>query len=236
VQGFLDKHYFMLRRLNSLLGIFPVGVFFLAHMFLNSRAGQGPAQYQWVPDTLDQVPFLIVVEVFGILLPILAHAVLGVLIALRADYHLPRATRGWYGNFAFQAQRWTGIALFVLISLHVWQTWWHHQQIKLAAMHGGTATYDIYGSMHSLLSNPLWAVIYALFVFMAAWHFGNGIYNFAFKYGLTTSTASQRWTYAVGMGVALIGLILGLVAIWGLTLSDWAQQLAAAGHLLLGTR
>ena len=71
---------------------------------------------------------------------------------------------------------------------------------------------------------------------MAAWHFGNGIFNFAFKYGLTTSTASQRWTLAIGMAIGMIGLILGLVSIWGLTLSDWAQSWAAAGHLLLGTR
>ena len=95
----------MLRRLNSLLGIVPVGAFFLVHMFFNSRAGQGPAQYQWVPDTLDQVPFLIVVELFGIMLPILLHAVLGVWISTRADYHLPSATRTWYGNIAFQLQR-----------------------------------------------------------------------------------------------------------------------------------
>jgi succinate dehydrogenase / fumarate reductase, cytochrome b subunit len=227
VQAFLDKHYFMLRRLNSLLGIVPVGAFFLVHMFFNSRAGQGPEQYQWVPDTLDQVPFLIVVEIFGILLPILAHAVLGLWISTRADYHLPRATRGWYGNLAFQLQRWTGIALFVLISVHVWQTWWKHQSIKLAAMRGEVsghaAEYDIYGSMHGLLSSPLWAVIYVLFVLIAAWHFGNGIWSFCFKYGLTTSASSQRWAMAIGMGIALVGLVLGLVSLWGLTLSEWAQ-------------
>jgi succinate dehydrogenase / fumarate reductase, cytochrome b subunit len=240
VNGFLDKHYFMLRRLNSLLGIVPVGAFFLLHMLLNSRAGQGPEQYQWVPDTLDQIPFLIVLEVFGILLPILAHAVLGVWISTRADYHLPRATRGWYGNLAFQLQRWTGIALFFLIGVHVRQTWWQHQSLKLAAARGQVsgheAEYDIYGSMNELLSNPLWAVVYVLFVLIAAWHFGNGIFNFAFKYGLTTSASSQRWAMAIGLGIALIGLILGLASIWGLTLSEWAQSFASAGGQLLGTR
>jgi succinate dehydrogenase / fumarate reductase cytochrome b subunit len=240
MNGILDRHYFMLRRLNSLLGIVPVGAFFLVHMFFNSRAGQGPAQYQWVPDTLDQVPFLIVVEVFGILLPILLHAVLGVWISTRADYHLPRRTWSWYANVAFLLQRWTGIILFVLISVHVWQTWWHHQSIKLAAARGSVsgaqAEYDIYGNMHALLSSPLWATIYVLFVLMAAWHFGNGIWNFCFKYGLTTSKTSQRWAYGIGMGLALVGLILGLVSIWGLTLSGWAQSWAAAGNLMLGTR
>jgi succinate dehydrogenase / fumarate reductase cytochrome b subunit len=238
--AFLDRHYFMLRRLNSLLGIIPIGAFFFVHMFFNSRAGQGPAQYQWVPDTLDQVPFLIVVELFGILLPILLHAVLGVWISTRADYHLPSATRTWYGNTAFILQRWTGIALFVLIGIHVTQTWWKHQSLKLAAARGtitGTeAEYDIYGNMHSLLSNPLWATVYVLFVLLAAWHFGNGIFNFAFKYGLTTSTASQRWTYAIGMLIALACLGLGLFSIWGLTLSDWAQTWMAGAGAYFGAR
>jgi succinate dehydrogenase / fumarate reductase cytochrome b subunit len=234
--AWLDRHYFMLRRLNSLLGIVPVGAFFIVHMFFNSRAGQGPAQYQWVPDTLDQVPFLIVVELLGILLPIIIHGVLGVWISTRADYHLPTATRGWYGNAAFVLQRWTGIALFVLLVVHIIQTWWVHQSIKLAALRGtvsgSEAEFDIYGNMHALLHNPLWAAIYVLFVLMAAWHFGNGIYNFAFKYGLTTSSASQRWTLALGLGIGLVCLVMGLVSIWGLTLSDWARGWDAAGGMI----
>ncbi|MDQ3023264.1 MAG: hypothetical protein M3R04_02585 [bacterium] len=232
----LDKHYFMLRRLNSLLGIIPVGAFFVVHMLFNSRAGQGPEQYQWVPDTLDQIPFLIVLEVFGILLPILAHAVLGVWISTRADYHLPKATRSWYGNAAFMLQRWTGIALFALIAVHLFQTWWQHMCIKLGAasgqLTGHEAEYDIYGNMHALLSNPLWAAIYVLFVLIAAWHFGNGIYNFAFKYGLTTSAASQRWALGIGLGIGVVCLVLGLTSIWGLTLSDWARTWGAAGETI----
>jgi len=231
----------MLKRLNSLLGIVPIGAFFFVHMFFNSRAGQGPQQYQWVPDTLDQVPFLILVELGLILFPILLHAVLGVWISTRADYHLPSATRGWYGNAAFLLQRWTGIALFFLIGIHIYQTWWKHQQIKLAALRGvesaAQARYDIYGSMHGLLSSSLWATIYVLFVLLAAWHFGNGIFNFAFKYGLTTSTSSQRWTLGIGIAIGVVCLGLGLFSIWGLTLSDWAQSwLGSAGASMLGVK
>lgn len=217
--AFLDRRYFMLRRLNSLLGLFPVGAFFFVHMFFNSRAGQGPAQYQWVPDTLDQVPFLIVIELMLILLPILAHGMLGLWIATRANYHLPSATRTWYGNVAFRLQRWTGYALFVLIVIHVSQTWWRHKQLQLAGQR-----YDIYGNTHNVVGTPLWGVIYVLFVVMAAWHFGNGIYNFAFKYGLTTSTSSMRWALGTGLAVGVICLALGLFSLWGLTLSDWAQS------------
>ena len=36
VTGFLDKHYFLLRRLHSLTGIVPIGIFLLAHLTTNS--------------------------------------------------------------------------------------------------------------------------------------------------------------------------------------------------------
>src|SRR5690349_9694036 len=97
---------FMVRRVHGLLGIIPVGVFFLMHMFLNSRAGQSPEAYQWVPNTLDQIPFLPFVEIFGIILPLLFHAILGVYIALRlSKYDGPSALRSKYGNFAYVMQR-----------------------------------------------------------------------------------------------------------------------------------
>jgi len=229
--NWLDRHYFMLKRLNSLLGIVPVGAFFIVHMAFNSRAGQGPEQYQWVPDTLDQVPYLLLIEVFGILLPILTHAVLGVWIATRSDYHSPKAGRAWYSNVAFYLQRFTGIALFVLIAVHVWQTWWQHFTIKARG-----EEFDIYGTMHALMASPLWLTVYALFVLIAAWHFGNGIYNFCFKYGLTTSTASQRWALGLGLAIGLLCAGLGFTSLWGLSLSDWAREwsAAAAGYVSAG--
>jgi succinate dehydrogenase / fumarate reductase cytochrome b subunit len=224
MRSFMDRHYFMLRRLNSILGIVPVGAFFLMHMALNSRAGQGPEQYQWVPDTLDQIPYLFFVEVFGILLPIALHGALGLWIALRSDYHAPRPARRWYEDIAYKLQRFTGIALMALLIVHVYQTWWQHLGIKMDnARTGAEREYDIYGSMHSLLDNPLWLAIYALFVLIAAYHFANGIYNVAFKFGWTTSTPSMRWAIAIGAAVGLIGVILGFTSLWGFSFSEWAQ-------------
>jgi succinate dehydrogenase / fumarate reductase, cytochrome b subunit len=235
--GFLDRHYFMLKRLNSILGIVPVGAFFFMHMFLNSRTSQGPSQYQWVPDTLDQIPFLLFVEVFVILVPILIHGVLGLWISSRADYAAPRPARRWYSNVAFMLQRITGIALFFLIIIHVIQTWWQHQSIKLAAARTGNvhaAEYDIYGSMHEIMQNPVWLAIYIIFVLMAAWHFGNGIYNVCFKFGVTTSTASQRWALGLGLAIGLVCFGLGMASLWGLTLSEWARSWAHSAVEMAG--
>ena len=62
-----------------------------------------------IQDAVDALPELYR-TVF--LLPILVHGVLGLLISTRADLHMPRPARAWYGNVAFYLQRVTGIALF----------------------------------------------------------------------------------------------------------------------------
>jgi len=225
MSGSLQQRQFLIRRIHSLLGIIPVGVFFLIHMFLNARAAQSPEQYQWVPDTLDQVPFIWAIEIFGILVPIFFHALLGLVIVRLGDFGGPAALRSKYGNIAYLLQRITGVILFVLISVHLYQTWWVHQRIKIeGALQGTEAEFDIYGLMNALMASPLWLVIYALFVLIAAYHFGNGIYNFTCKWGFTTSRGSQRFAIAMGLLVGALGIWLGFASLWGLRFAPWASM------------
>jgi succinate dehydrogenase / fumarate reductase cytochrome b subunit len=232
MRAFIQRHYFFLRRLHSLLGIIPFGGFLLLHLFLNSRTAQGTAQYQWVPDTLDQIPFLWAIEIFGLLLPMLTHAGLGVMIALMADYGGPAKMRSYWEHWGFIFQRVSGALLLVLLLIHLWQTWWQHIALKMAPMFEGTEPqhFDIYGLMNNLVYNNAWLVVYALFVVLAAFHFGNGIYNFAYKWGFATSRPSQRAAIALGLGVALLCVGLGFTSLWGLRFSPHAREAEARGY------
>ena len=221
----IQKNYFLLRRLHSLSGIIPVGAFFLMHMFLNSRAAQSPQQYQWVPDTLDQIPYLIYIEIGGILLPILFHAVLGVIIATKGEPNVTRPKHGWAENWGYTFQRITGVLLFIMIIAHLWQTWWVHVKIKMDnALNQTHNEFEIYSLMNGLLyGNWIMIILYALFVLVAAWHFGNGIYNFACKWGFATSRESQRFALTMGLGVGAVATIMGFASIWGLSFAPWAH-------------
>jgi succinate dehydrogenase / fumarate reductase cytochrome b subunit len=239
VTDFVRRHYFFLRRLHSLLGIIPFGGFLLMHMLLNSRASQSAASYQWVPDTLDQIPYLWAVEIFGLLLPMLTHAGLGVIIALSADYSGPAKMRSYAEHWGFIFQRVSGVLLLVLLLTHLWQTWWTHQVIKLAPvlhLDGVPDHFDIMAVTSGLLSNNGWLVVYALFVLLAAFHFGNGIYNFAYKWGITTSRPSQLGAIALGMGVALTCIVLGFTSLWGLRFSTWGEEAAARARVATPTQ
>ncbi len=65
---------FFWRRLHSLSGIIPVGVFLAEHMISNAAATNGPADYNATVKFLTSVPFLVAVEWVGIFIPILFHA------------------------------------------------------------------------------------------------------------------------------------------------------------------
>ena len=231
MRQFYLNNYFLIKRLHSLLGVIPVGVFFLVHMLLNSRAAQSADAYQWVPNTLDQIPYVWAVELFGIILPFAFHGLLGLVIVWQGAPNSYERGMGWYSNWAYLLQRYTGVALFVMIAWHLWQTWWQHWAIKFSNFFQRStipAEFDIYGVMNGIVSKPFWLIFYALFVIFAAWHFGNGLYNFFYKWGATTSKPSQRWTIAAGMAVALVGIWMGFVSLWGLSLSPWARDLAAS--------
>lgn len=215
MKALMEKNYFLIRRLHSILGIIPFGAFFLMHMFLNSRAAQSDEQYQWVPDTLDQIPYLWAIEIGGLFIPMLLHAILGVWIAVTGDYGGPSKVKNYGGNIGYIIQRVTGLILFVAVTYHVIQTWWVHKQVG--------HDFEIFAHMNGIVTQPVWLIAYALFVLIAAWHFGFGIYNFMYRWGFATSRGSQKISLAIGLSLGLLGLIMGWASLWGLVFSEWAK-------------
>ena len=152
MRKFYETNYFFIRRLHGLLGIIPIGAFFLVHMFLNSRALQSREAYQWVPDTLDQIPFIWAIEWGFIILPIVFHGILGAFIVFWGEYTAHKPALSFYANWAYVLQRITGALLAVLLVIHLLQTYF----VKVAAHRYGEH-YDIYGTMHTLFTDkPVW--------------------------------------------------------------------------------
>ncbi len=196
------RQYFTLRRLHSLTGVVPVGVFLLEHFFTNSKALQGAAAYNGAVAFLQGIPYLYLVEFFGIAVPILFHAALGVWIAWQAKNNA--LAYPYARNQFFFWQRVTGVFLVVYIAYHVATT-------RFAPYLGHPDAHaDFFKLMHDKLQNPLVLVFYALGVVSAAYHFGNGLWGFAIHWGLLTGRGSQRrWSWvaiAISVTIAVVGL------------------------------
>ncbi len=194
------RQYFTLRRLHSLTGVVPVGVFLMEHFFTNSFALQGAQAYNDKVAFLKSLPYLYLLELFGIALPIVFHAALGVWIWWQSRSNTTALP--YKQNWMFTLQRISGVFLMFYISYHVAVT-------RFGTLFGYENT-DLFGLMKHHMENPAIAVFYVLGILAASFHLGNGLWGFALHWGLITEHKSQkRWAWAalaVSLALALAGL------------------------------
>ena len=228
-QSFLDRHHFLLRRLHSLTGIVPIGVFLIVHLITNSSLawgklglrGEDPGlsfahggvryfqeEVTWIN---TQVPHLFLIEV-TLWASIAFHAILGILYARSGRPNNPRYP--YQDNWRYTLQRWSGYLGVLFIFYHVatlrWGWHWlvpggtewssHFATSTLAAaLHGSAGGWTIMGLVVS--------VFYFAGISLLVFHFANGLWTAAISWGLTVSAPAQkRWgAVCAVVGVALMG-------------------------------
>ena len=125
-RSFLARHEFVIRRLFSLCGLVPVGAYMVVHLVTNSSLMGGPAPFQRAVYQIHSLGSLLpVVEWVFIFIPIIFHAILGVVI-IRGG--LPNNGSYAYGsNLRYTLQRATGLIALIFIFTHVFHLhgWLH---------------------------------------------------------------------------------------------------------------
>jgi succinate dehydrogenase / fumarate reductase cytochrome b subunit len=188
-----DEKYFLLRRLHSLAGIVPIGVFFLEHIYSNVISLQGPKAYNELVEGLMKIPFLPWIEVLVIGVPILFHIVLGIGIYLTSKSNALQYRT--FNNWRYYLQRLTGLIGVVYIGYHVWMT-----RIK-SALAGHHVSYD---QMQQILSTPWVFWFYVVGVISLTFHFANGIWTFLITWGVTINPRSQQISTYACMGMFFV--------------------------------
>lgn len=178
-----ESKSFVSRRLHSLLGVIPVGAFLLEHLLVNYFATRGPEAYQEKVEWIQELPFLYLLEIVFIYIPILYHGIYGLYIAFQAKNNI--ATYGTFRNYMFMLQRVTGVFTLLFIGWHVWQT-----RIQVAL--GNVDTAELGRLMSDILTNPVWLGFYLLGVIAAVFHFSNGMWSFLVSWGITVGPRAQR--------------------------------------------
>lgn len=215
----LQKHHFLLRRLHSLTGVMPVGVFVCFHLFTNFQMVFGGFQHE--VEFIHSLPALIFMEIFGLWLPIAFHAALGLVYTFGG---LPNTTRYKYAdNWRYLFQRITGVMALIFIFYHVATLRWGWtfggmadtpfvvtglQDQQLA--HAATAiAFQGSSTAHLIVVTGL----YILGVYSVVYHWSNGLWTAAITWGLTVSVAAQkRWgAICLGLGLALAVFSAGAI-------------------------
>jgi succinate dehydrogenase cytochrome b subunit len=192
---------FFYRRLHSLLGVIPVGVYLTVHLVVNHFATQGEEAYNKATEFMGNLPFLIFLEIFIIYLPILYHAIYGLYIAFTAKNNVKRF--GTFRNWMFVLQRITGVITLIFIAWHVWET-------RIAAAFGAEVNFDM---MADIVSNPAMLWFYIICIVGAVFHFANGLWSFFVSWGITVSPRSQQISTYVTLGFFVVLSIIGVRAI-----------------------
>ncbi|GAK05178.1 succinate dehydrogenase cytochrome b558 subunit [Geomicrobium sp. JCM 19037] len=195
-----NKEFFN-RRLHSLLGVIPVGVFLIQHFIINHFAVYGASSFNAAAHFMESLPFRYALEVFVIFLPLLYHAIYGLYIAFLGRSNTRQY--GYFRNVMFLLQRISGVFLVIFIAWHVWET-------RIAAAFGADVNYDM---MADILSSPFMLVFYIAGVLAATFHFANGLWSFAVSWGLTVTPRSQKIMTYVSIGVFLVLSFIGIRAI-----------------------
>ncbi|MFQ3542569.1 succinate dehydrogenase cytochrome b558 subunit [Halobacillus rhizosphaerae] len=187
------------RRLHSLLGVVPIGIFLLVHLTVNYFAIRGPESFNSASEFMESLPYLFIMEVFVIYLPLLFHAIYGVYIAFTAKSNL--SNFGYFRNWMFMIQRVTGIITLIFIAWHVWET-------RIAITFGWAELN--YQLMEDILTEPFFFWFYIVGVISTTFHFANGLWSFFVSWGITVSPRSQLiMTYAsiiVFVAISYVGV------------------------------
>ena len=196
---------FVLRKLHQLTGIMPLGFFLLEHFYTNSKALSGATDFNNAVRDLQSIPYILLVEIGGIFIPLIYHAVYGILITAEArpnnlNYPYPR-------NWFYTVQRLTGIILFFFITFHVLNF-----RFGLIPHLNNLSVADNPGQAFAIVSRefrmlPIF-LIYVVGIAATVWHLANGIWLFLVDWGITIGERAQRLTgYAcIAFGVLLLAV------------------------------
>lgn len=230
--GRLDqKYHFLLRKLHSLTGIVPIGVFLFEHMLTNSMAFYGGKEkFNESVHWLHQLPYLLMLEVFGIFLPIAFHAIYGITIALTSESNV--RTYPYFGNWRYLFQRLTGYVAFLFVIIHLlkyrfadWVGWgpaFVGSADPFEITRKGLTAWQPGGQYVVPVAVTL--TLYWIGLAAACFHLANGIWSFCITWGIAIGKKGQQRVGVVG---ALVGLLLfawGSLALYAFATAPKAEN------------
>ena len=215
----LDRH-FVLRKLHSLTGILPIGAFLCFHLFENSLAVKGGDYfYEHVVLTIDGIPYIQIMEILFIAIPILFHGLYGFWIWYSGKSNV--SSYGYLRNWMYWVQRVSGLIAFVFILTHVFGT-------RIQVLLGNITKVELFDHLAGTLDNPLWIAWYVVGILASIIHFSNGLWLLLITWGITIGRASQKRASGVCAAIGLVLVMLSVQALRGLI--DPAEIVAAAGE------
>ncbi|MCA9209291.1 MAG: succinate dehydrogenase cytochrome b558 subunit [Pirellulaceae bacterium] len=222
--SFLARHDFLFRRLHSLSGLIPVGAYMVVHLLTNASVLEGAATYQKAVYQIHSLGSVLwIVEWVFIFLPLIFHAVMGVVYVKGA---LPNNSSYRYtNNYRYTLQRASGMIAFLFIFAHVFHMhgWFHVEawERNISEPLGGAQfrPYNAASSLGLAMQNFAWQAFYLIGVLSCVFHLANGIWTMGITWGVWITPEAQRranWValvFGIGLTAVSLGSFVGAVTV-----------------------
>jgi len=186
----MARHEFLIRRLHSLSGLIPVGAYICVHLLTNATVLNSSAMFQNAVYLIHSLGGILpLVEWVFIFIPILFHAILGVVI-IRGG--LPNTSSyKQTGNMRYTLQRATGMIAFLFILWHVFHMhgWfpgegWLQGIVEPLGGHQFRPFNAASTAAAALQQSILIPICYAIGLLACVFHLANGIWTMGITWGV----------------------------------------------------
>jgi succinate dehydrogenase / fumarate reductase cytochrome b subunit len=198
------RRSYWLGKLFSLVGIVPLGIYVILHLYNNLRSLYGEESFNQHLAQGRSMPLIVPLTILVIWIPIAFHGLYGLIAMKKSRPNLGRFR--YFDNLKYVIQRLSGIGLLLFIPAHVFKT-----RIE-PGLEGKSLDFL---HMAEGLHEPLTLTIYILGVLGVAYHLANGIWQFSIGWGLATSQRGMNRVQILSFVVFVALLVMGYGAIWG---------------------
>ena len=176
--------YFITRRIHSLTGILPVGLFLVYHLYLQLYLHSGAEVYNEVINGFYDSPLAIWSLVIVVYIPLFFHAFFGIRLIFESKVQ-PSYT--YFSHLLYWLQRISGVGVLLFTIAHVWNA----QLGPWVAGTWGTHFEHLSSGFADPDSGLITKAVYLLGTVGAVFHFSNGINTFCMTWGIALTPKSQ---------------------------------------------
>lgn len=212
--SFFLRHEFAIRRIHSLLGIVPLGLYMVVHLTTNASLLNGTETFQRAVYLIHSPGKLLPLIEWGLIfLPLVFHAGVGVWIAKTGQTNSSQYR--FASNRRYTWQRWTGFVALVYLFFHILHLHgWFHAEVWLGVIQplglGSFRPYNAASTLAAAMDGWIWPTFYLIGVLCCVYHLANGLWSAGITWGLWISPAAQaRATKAC----SAVGVLLAVVAV-----------------------
>ena len=217
-QSFFLRHEFLIRRIHSLTGIVPLGLYMCVHLATNASLLNGAETFQRAVYLIHAPGALLpLIEWGAIFTPLLFHAIIGIWIARSGKDN--SSNYQFTSNRRYKWQRWTGVVALVYLFLHILHLHgWFHVDFYYRAINqigfGVFRPYNAASTLAAAMDNWIWPPLYLVGILCCVYHLANGLWTSGITWGLWITPEAQKRATKFCTAFGLVLAVVSMSAWW----------------------